>query len=294
MDVSSDLFYFVGITSEHDQTILSFDLNELSLQESMKRAELRLPNRATRQRNQKYRVRIISFQNEIKLAEKRHTVKSQRESNNEHIILDLTLILKGIIENNLPITKVQINVQEKTTIEQQKHSIFQNSNDDLLSEEKSILVIFTKNKKFFENMIKTKMSKMTESSSEHLQEMDPAKDIRHKRTTGRYRLRSNRGRCRRHDFMIDFDAVGWGDHIIYPKRFNAYHCRGRCPTPVEQSYDPTNHAILQGIARLSNKHIPSPCCIPTKLRPISMLYYENQEIVLRHHEDMVAENCGCR
>lgn len=39
--------------------------------------------------------------------------------------------------------------------------------------------------------------------------------------------------------------------------------------------------------------VPAACCAPTKMSPLSMLYYENEELILRHHEDMVVEECGC-
>ena len=271
-------------------------MQSFNRQEEIKRAELRFPNQGKRDRNRKYLVEITIFRNDTKLLKRRTSIKSQYEIDNKDIILDLTFILKEVMRINHHITNVQIKLREKRHTMRQKRSEFQEFQEspEIFSGESPILVIFTKNKAFLENMLNSKMGNIPQVHKEQQQEQDIIRNVRHKRTTGRYRLRSNRGRCKRYDFMIDFDAVGWGDHVIYPKRFNAYHCQGRCPSPIEESYNPTNHAILQSIARLSNKHIPSPCCIPTKLRPVSMLYYENREIVLRHHEDMVAENCGCR
>lgn len=51
--------------------------------------------------------------------------------------------------------------------------------------------------------------------------------------------------CRKVDMWVDFDQIGWSDWIVYPKRYNAYRCEGNCPTPVDDSFTPTNHAYMQ-------------------------------------------------
>ncbi|NXS04762.1 NODAL protein, partial [Oxylabes madagascariensis] len=105
-----------------------------------------------------------------------------------------------------------------------------------------------------------------------------------------------RGRalCRRVDMVVDFEQTGWGSWIVYPKKYNAYRCEGLCPSPVDETFKPTNHAYIQSLLQLYKPNqVPCPACSPVKMSPLSMLYYEKGEIVIRHHEDMIIEECGC-
>uniref|UniRef100_A0A663EH22 TGF-beta family profile domain-containing protein n=1 Tax=Aquila chrysaetos chrysaetos TaxID=223781 RepID=A0A663EH22_AQUCH len=104
-----------------------------------------------------------------------------------------------------------------------------------------------------------------------------------------------RSLCRRVDMMVDFEQTGWGSWIVYPKKYNAYRCEGQCPSPVDETFKPTNHAYIQvrGGGMLCSSRVPCPACSPVRMSPLSMLYYEKGEIVVRHHEDMIIEECGC-
>ncbi|CAL8295599.1 unnamed protein product [Gadus morhua 'NCC'] len=100
--------------------------------------------------------------------------------------------------------------------------------------------------------------------------------------------------CRRVDMMVDFEQIGWDEWIVHPKRYNAYRCEGLCPTPLDESLQPTNHAYMQSLLRLHQpERVSCPSCVATRLAPLSMLYYEDDDVVLRHHEDMMVEECGC-
>ncbi|CAK8686214.1 unnamed protein product [Clavelina lepadiformis] len=103
--------------------------------------------------------------------------------------------------------------------------------------------------------------------------------------------------CRRVDFEIDFEAIGWGDWIVYPKRYNAFRCEGQCKHPVSQEQGrPSNHAYMQSLLSSHDPTlgIPQPCCVPTALKSLSILYYEDGYVKQRDHEDMTVAECGCR
>uniref|UniRef100_UPI00358FF73E derriere protein-like isoform X1 n=2 Tax=Myxine glutinosa TaxID=7769 RepID=UPI00358FF73E len=102
--------------------------------------------------------------------------------------------------------------------------------------------------------------------------------------------------CKRRRLYIDFRDVEWQDWIIAPQGYMANYCAGECPYPLSQRLNSSNHAVLQTLMRGADPDgTPQPCCVPVRLSPISMLYYDNGDnVVLRHYEDMVVDECGCR
>ncbi|TNN83790.1 Nodal [Liparis tanakae] len=64
-----------------------------------------------------------------------------------------------------------------------------------------------------------------------------------------------------------------------------------------QTCHPHKGCQEQQLSLLKHYHsdrVAAPCCAPTKMSPLSMLYYENREMLLRHHEDMIVDQCGCQ
>lgn len=57
--------------------------------------------------------------------------------------------------------------------------------------------------------------------------------------------------CRRVDLRVDFNKIGWGSWIIFPKKYNAFRCEGSCPGPLGEDLNPTNHAYMQ-VSRREN------------------------------------------
>lgn len=167
-----------------------------------------------------------------------------------------------------------------------------------------ILVIYSSDNGFMKTVYKTyTSSKNPTGNNDNIEKVKrskrSAKNDQQKKKMRRRRKNKWADReteqCKMHDFKVDFDLIGWGPWIIHPKTFNARVCFGQCPSPVGHEFTPTNHAMLQGLMKMKRpRSAPEPCCVPTKLRPLSMLYFEYDDIVVRHHEDMIVSECGCR
>uniref|UniRef100_A0A8C3FJA0 TGF-beta family profile domain-containing protein n=1 Tax=Chrysemys picta bellii TaxID=8478 RepID=A0A8C3FJA0_CHRPI len=151
--------------------------------------------------------------------------------------------------------------------------------------DKVLLVVFSKDKPSAEPSRASTLIRTVETSK-HVMIDNTAKELGNRR--------HRRSLCRRVDMIVNFEQTGWGSWIVYPKKYNAYRCEGECPAPVDETFKPTNHAYIQSLLKLYQPNrVPCPACAPVKMSPLSMLYYEKGEVVLRHHEDMIIEECGC-
>jgi bone morphogenetic protein 6 len=45
---------------------------------------------------------------------------------------------------------------------------------------------------------------------------------------------------------------------------------------------------------MNPEYVPKPCCAPTKLNAISVLYFDdNSNVILKKYRNMVVRACGC-
>ncbi|XP_048198590.1 embryonic growth/differentiation factor 1 [Perognathus longimembris pacificus] len=107
------------------------------------------------------------------------------------------------------------------------------------------------------------------------------------------------GACRARRLYVSFREVGWHRWVIAPRGFQANYCQGHCalPATLPASGGPPalNHAVLRALVHGATPGAGLPCCVPARLSPISVLFFDNSDnVVLRHYEDMVADDCGCR
>ncbi|KAM6908502.1 inhibin subunit beta Aa [Lycodopsis pacificus] len=105
--------------------------------------------------------------------------------------------------------------------------------------------------------------------------------------------------CCKRQFYVNFKDIGWNDWIIAPPGYHANYCEGECPSHVASitgstlSFHSTviSHYRMRGYSPFQNLR---SCCVPTRLRAMSMLYYnEEQKIIKKDIQNMVVEECGC-
>ncbi|KAJ8255462.1 hypothetical protein COCON_G00193260 [Conger conger] len=95
-------------------------------------------------------------------------------------------------------------------------------------------------------------------------------------------------RCCRYPLTVDFEDFGW-DWIIAPKRYKANYCSGECEYMHLQKF-PHTHLVNKANPRGT----AGPCCTPTKMSPINMLYFNSKEqIIYGKIPAMVVDRCGC-
>ncbi|KAJ8336715.1 hypothetical protein SKAU_G00379350 [Synaphobranchus kaupii] len=124
-------------------------------------------------------------------------------------------------------------------------------------------------------------------------------DLAHRRSKRGLECDGKIRTCCKKQFHVNFKEIGWSDWIIAPSGYHANYCEGDCPGHVASitgsslSFHSTviNHYRMRGYSPFTN--IKS-CCVPTRLRAMSMLYYnEEQKIVKKDIQNMIVEECGC-
>ncbi|KAK2192283.1 hypothetical protein NP493_35g04047 [Ridgeia piscesae] len=274
---------------------LVFNLSSIPTREVVQKAELRmlpLLGRHARnpRRSRRYRVRVTVTKDDRTVSDSVSRVTVDHRPHEDFLTLDLTRVVQSVLAAGHDTGSVQISVRRRRSRRDTRLHLVPALSD--VSDKNAMLVLFSLDHAFFRKLQKHALGVRASSESASARVARAAG----KKDRGRKKKRRGRSRrCRTHDLLIDFDQIGWGKWIVYPKRYNAFYCGGRCRSPVTWEMDPTNHAVLQSLVRLKNrKKVPQPCCVPTRLRPISMLYYERDEIVVRHHENMIVDRCGCR
>ncbi|XP_053323286.1 inhibin beta A chain [Spea bombifrons] len=105
--------------------------------------------------------------------------------------------------------------------------------------------------------------------------------------------------CCKKQFFVSFKDIGWSDWIIAPSGYHANYCEGDCPSHIAGTSGSSLsfHSTVINQYRMRG-HSPfnsiKSCCVPSKLRAMSMLYYDDgQNIIKKDIQNMIVEECGC-
>uniref|UniRef100_A0A3P8T7Q2 Bone morphogenetic protein 8a n=1 Tax=Amphiprion percula TaxID=161767 RepID=A0A3P8T7Q2_AMPPE len=96
-------------------------------------------------------------------------------------------------------------------------------------------------------------------------------------------------------FLFDVRLDGCDVFFLFLPHDFSYYCDGECFYPLGSCMNATNHALIQQVVHLLKPdEVPKACCAPTKLSPISVLFYDdNNNVILKKHRNMVVKTCGC-
>ncbi|XP_029446487.1 LOW QUALITY PROTEIN: bone morphogenetic protein 6 [Rhinatrema bivittatum] len=143
--------------------------------------------------------------------------------------------------------------------------------------------------------LRTTRSATSKRKQQNRNRSTPSQDVSRTSSIADYNSSDLKTACRKHELYVSFQDLGWQDWIIAPKGYAANYCDGECSFPLNAHMNATNHAIVQTLVHLMNPdYVPKPCCAPTKLNAISVLYFDdNSNVILKKYRNMVVRACGC-
>ncbi|KAH9418551.1 hypothetical protein DERP_003876 [Dermatophagoides pteronyssinus] len=103
-----------------------------------------------------------------------------------------------------------------------------------------------------------------------------------------------KGTCCKQKLYVDFKDIGWS-WIIYPEGFIANYCMGDCQySHTNDLYAFPHSHVLDNYRVVHKNETISTCCSPSKLSPLSVVYYDNNKNpIKRDIENMIVDECGC-
>ena len=115
-----------------------------------------------------------------------------------------------------------------------------------------------------------------ECARENIKLMDPYLNVivnvkarTRRRRAERKKRRRYPGKCIRHPWEVDLGKLKGYEYIVQPRKFDAGLCAGKCTGQWNLA---TQHSNLQYLFSNIDKTIPKPCCAPSKMESLEILY----------------------
>ncbi|XP_075711521.1 nodal homolog 2-A-like [Rhinoderma darwinii] len=300
-DSESILSLTVKSCSEVDKTwALSFDMSSLSRNNEINLAELRIHLPSLEKHHTKIEI-YHSKNGQEKVYLGLFHIDSSLTPEYSWEVFNITELLNNYLHQDITFGT------EKYSKKNGMSETYEETSCGDISSDKAVVVVFTKYKPLdtlneHPNLIQTVETSKYVVATEDTRDSD-SKRFRKNRNSKHSLIMNNfptrhveeeSPLCRRVNMIVDFEKIGWGKQIIYPKDFNAYRCEGSCPIPLNEIFKPTNHAYIKSLVKMYDwERVECSSCVPVKMRPLSMLMSEEGDVVMKHHEDMIVEECGC-
>ncbi|XP_069822447.1 nodal homolog 2-A-like [Dendropsophus ebraccatus] len=286
-----------GCSQLENHWALSFDMSSITSNIEIRMAELRIHLSSPEKTNDVTLDIYHGKENEGKIFLGSMRVDFSREKGSTLKAINITRMMQSYFHHGKSSTNEE-DMEDKRKFKDSE----ENSCTEVFAN-KVVLVVFTKdnpssNLHGYPNLIQTvESSKYVRAPASDLKRLRKGRNVKHSMIMADFPskpVEDGRPLCKRVNMIVDFEKIGWGEQIIYPKKFNAYRCEGACPIPLSEMFKPTNHAYIKSLVKFYHSdRVDCSSCVPVKMRPLSMLMYEGGKVVMNNHEDMIVEECGC-
>ena len=90
------------------------------------------------------------------------------------------------------------------------------------------------------------------------------------------------GQCCRKSIRVTVEDLGWDDWFFIPQAFDYHYCQGSCTKAKRSPYT----SLLRSLNS-------QPCCAPTELTNIRVLYKKEQLIYDKVIKNFMTKSCAC-
>lgn len=172
------------------------------------------------------------------------------------------------------------------------HSTFagESNHIDIWDELQPIILTYSVNQYLVSPLMKENLIRTKRDAADYREQL-----IRNNNETAREKFRETNNStdlyCKRYPLSVDLKRIDFMKFLIEPEVYEAYYCDGNCFPMINLA---NNHALLQAfMSRSKPNEIPEPCCVPTKLSPLTIIFMKEDKIVLENRPEMVVEECDC-
>ncbi|XP_076327464.1 inhibin beta chain-like [Tachypleus tridentatus] len=104
--------------------------------------------------------------------------------------------------------------------------------------------------------------------------------------------------CCKQSLWVSFKQLNWDDWIVWPRGYSANYCVGECGrSPQTPDLFPDRYYYSQVLDEYRRKNpfaSITPCCAPTKLTKMSIVYLDGDRNIYKADlPNMKVEECGC-